>query len=127
MGKKEDSVVKAVNSPMMTVWLMVIMFVIYSVTCSGPSSKPDPKYAEAEQQLQAAREEGARALAEADAAIRNDIEARRQRLTAAARSVRKVNSGGVLTEVYDMPDGRIISCNTIVYPTGPIMNCDGDV
>lgn len=123
---EQDQVAKAVNSPMAVVWLMVIIFVIYSFSCSGPS-KPDPKYAEAEQKLQAAREEGARASAAADDAIRANNEMLRQRMEAAAIYTKVINDGPVMTVGYEMKDHRVIICTTTVYPSGaPIMQCDGE-
>lgn len=116
------------------IWSLVIVFLVYSFSCSGPK-KADPeraeaeqKYAEAEQRIQAAKEAGAKARDQFDEALRANNEKLRQRLEAAAISTKVINDGGpVMTVGYEMKDHRLIICTTTVYPSGaPIMTCDGE-
>lgn len=68
-----------------------------------------------------------KALAEADNAIRDDIENRRARLNKASRHHEIKVLGHNRFDTYDMKDGRVIICRTKVNDIGPLMDCDGDV
>jgi hypothetical protein len=77
--------------------------------------------------LASRQQEGAKALDEADAAIRANNTAMRRALEAKAVSHHTSGSGDLRVDVYGMPDGRHIACKTVVYDTGaPIMTCDGE-
>ena len=75
--------------------------------------------------VQRAREEGAKALDETDAAIAASNERLRSELAEKSTHHQMYSRGPVRVDVYTMPDGRMITCDTVVYDSGPILNCDG--
>lgn len=86
-----------------------------------------PREPTAEEMIARNREMGRKALEEADAAIRaNNVDIKRA-LAAKAVAHHVQNSGDVLIDVYQMRDGRIVGCKTVVYPSSaPITTCDGE-
>jgi hypothetical protein len=82
----------------------------------------------AEQAVERAREEGRRALEAADNAILRanaDIKAELEKKAVAHRSSTPGN-GTLRVDVYEMPDGQLITCTTKVFSNGaPIVQCDG--
>lgn len=81
----------------------------------------------AEEMIALNREMGRRALEEADAAIRANNADLKNALAARAIDHHVRNSGDTLIDVYRMPDGRIIGCETVVHPSSaPITTCDGE-
>lgn len=80
-----------------------------------------------EQRIADAREEGRRTLDEADAAIRANNDDLKNGLAAVAVAHHVRLSGDLRIDTYGMADGRWITCETVVYPTGaPITTCDGE-
>lgn len=80
-----------------------------------------------EQKIAEAREEGARALDQWDAAIRKNNEEMRSELAAHAIAHHVRTSDDLRVDMYGMPDGRWIACTTKLYPQGaPITTCDGE-
>lgn len=83
---------------------------------------------EAEAMLTKSREEGAKALDEADNAIRAEASERRARLEKASKAIKTTNSNGVRVDQYILKKGGIISCTTTISGNAPaIFKCDGDV
>ncbi len=79
----------------------------------------------AEESIERAREEGARALEEADKAIREANGDRRAELERKAVSHRMSNRHGVRVDQYTMPDGSVVTCTTTISGNSPAMfNCD---
>lgn len=68
-----------------------------------------------------------KALAEADNAIRDDIDDRRIRLKKASKHHEIKVLGRNRFDTYEMKDGRVIVCRTKVNDIGTLMDCDGDV
>lgn len=88
----------------------------------APPPRPTP-----EEEIARNREMGRRALEEADAAIRANNADTKRALAKKAVAHHAINSGNTLIDVYRMPDGRLIGCQTVVYPSGaPITTCDGE-
>jgi hypothetical protein len=85
-----------------------------------------PREPTAEELIARNREMGRKALEEADAAIRANNADMKKTLAAKAVGHHVRNSGDTLIDVYQMRDGRIIGCKTVVYPSSaPITTCDG--
>lgn len=86
------------------------------------------RYRATEEKARKWREEGAKALDEADNAIRNESAERRARLEKASKQVRTTNSNGVRVDQYILKRGGVIACTTTISGNSPAMfNCDGDV
>jgi hypothetical protein len=83
-------------------------------------------YADYAEDVRKARAEGAKALEEWDAAIRENTTDTRKELRKAAVSHRTTNRNGVRIDTYVLKDGRSVICSTTVRGNSPaIMNCDG--
>lgn len=91
------------------------------------SQRQSEGYKTPEQRIAEARKEGIKALEEADAAIRANNADMKRALASKAVAHHVRNSGDTLIDVYQMRDGRIIGCKTVVYPSSaPITTCDGE-
>jgi hypothetical protein len=89
-----------------------------------PAPRREPT---AEEIIARNREMGRKALEEADVAIRANNADMKRSLAAKAVAHHVRNSGDTLIDVYQMRDGRIIGCKTVVYPSSaPITSCDGE-
>lgn len=83
-------------------------------------------YADYAEDVRKARADGAKALEEWDAAIRENTTDTRKELRKAAVSHRTTNRNGVRIDTYVLKDGRSVICSTTVRGNSPaIMNCDG--
>lgn len=79
----------------------------------------------AEESIRKAREDGAKALEEADNAIRNANASQKSDLERKAISHRMTNRNGVRIDQYTMPNGTVVTCSTTISGNAPAMfNCD---
>lgn len=78
----------------------------------------------AERSMAAYREEALRERDKVDAAIRDDVVQRRKDLEGKSVQHSMKMAGNIRTDLYTMNDGRSIVCTTVVYDTGPIMECN---
>ncbi len=120
-------------------FLIGLVFVFWVLSKIGSCSQPPEIKAQKEKErleflekdrvnqenIRKAREEGARALEEADNAIRAANASRKAELERRATSHRMTNRNGVRVDQYTMPDGQTVSCTTTISGNSPAMfNCD---
>lgn len=86
------------------------------------------KYRDADKRLALAKQQGAKALDDADDAIRLEASNRRAALEKASSRIIMTNRNGVRVDQYVLKRGGVISCTTTVSGTAPAMfTCDGSL
>ena len=110
-------------------FIFVLALIIVLLNCTGACEDDPKRAAERADELEryhATQTEGARALLEVDVEIAKSNERVRKEFETKARSHEMHSRGPVRIDVYTMPDGRVVTCETVVYETGPLLNCDGE-